>query len=240
MPKAGKRSWRKRGGAQKRKWLKRSFYKRLRNGATSLVNHSLQPIPHRFICQMKYAEAVTVSTPGMSTYRWRLNSLYDPNYSGGGHQPYGFPQLCGPQGTGLYNRYRVLGCSYVLTATSDTANIAFAALPSNEIAPPISNVSEARENPMCRYATFNPGGTMRMLKGYVDIAKLMGRPKQQYLADDNYQAVYNNNPAEVAQLGVFGAGLNDDPTYNANITYNILLTYTVELFDRHVINTQGI
>lgn len=221
----------------KRKFLKRSFYRRnLRKGTTTLINHSLQPIPHRFVCQMKYAEAVTVSAAGMASYRWRLNSLYDPNYTGGGHQPYGFDSLCGPAGTALYNRYRVIGCSYVISAVSDSSNIAFAVLPSNEIAPPITNVSEARENPMCRYAVQNPGGTLKVLKGYVDIAKLFGRTKTQYTSNPDYQAVYNANPNEVAQLGVFAQGLNDDPVFNASPTINILLTYTVELFDRHVLD----
>lgn len=213
----GKRMFkRKRGGA--RRWRKRQ--------TTTLVNTSLRPIPARYITKMKYAEALSISTPGLGAYKWNLNSLWDPNRTGIGHQPYGFDQLAG-----LYSRYRVIACKYVLTAVSDSANISFACLPSNEAAPPISNVSEARENPRAKFATQNPGGTLKVLKGNVYLPALVGRTKTQYMADERYQAQVTASPTEVAVLNVYGQGLNDDPVFNPNITYNILLEYTVEFFD---------
>lgn len=202
----------------------------------TLYNVGLNPIPERYITKMKYAEAVTVSASGIAGYKWNLNSLFDPNRSGIGHQPYGYDQLCGPAGSALYNRYRVISCKYILTVTSDSANIQFAALPANESLSLIGNVSEARENPKSQYATYNPGGIMRMLKGTVSLPKLIGRTKSQYMADDNYQAVYNASPSEVAILNCYAQGLNDDPTFNANPTFNILLEYTVEFFDRHTLD----
>jgi len=207
-----------------------------RKQTTTLRNTGLGPVPERFLTTMKYAEAVTVSQAGMASYKWRLNSLFDPNLTGVGHQPYGFDQLCGPVGSALYNRYRVISCKYVITATSDSANIQYAALPANESLSLINNVSEARENPKAKYTVYNPGGTMRMLKGTVSIASLMGRTKAQYMADDNYQATYAANPAELAILNVYVQGLNDDPAFNANPTINILLEFQVEFFDRHTLD----
>lgn len=210
---------------RKRAYRKKPMYKK-RGQRNTLVNTSLRPIPSRFITKHKYAEALSVSTPGMGIYKWNLNSLWDPNRTGVGHQPYGYDQLAA-----LYNRYRVISCKYVLSAISDSANIAYACLPANDTAAVISNVSEARENPRCKYATQNPGGNLKVLKGNVYLPSLVGQTRTQYMSDDRFQAIVGNSPGELCVLNVFGQGMNDDPLFNPNITYNILLEYTVEWFD---------
>lgn len=209
---------------RKRAYRKKPMYKRRQR--TTLVNTSLNPTPARFITKHKYAEAVSVSSAGLATYRWNLNSLYDPNRTGLGHQPYGYDQI----GI-LYNRYRVISCKYVLSCVSTDANIAFAVLPSNDAAPPITNVSEARENPRAKYMVQNPGGALKVLKGKVYLPALTGRTKTQYMSSDNYQALTGASPTELMTLNAYAQGLNDDPVFNANPTFNILLEYTVEWFD---------
>lgn len=205
---------------------KKPAWKKSKGQRTVLVNTSLRPVPARFITKHKYAEAVTLSSAGLNTYRWNLNSLYDPNRTGLGHQPYGFDSL-----SALYNRYRVISCKYVLSCVSDTANIAFAALPANDTAVVISNVSEARENPRCKYAVQNPGGTLKVLKGNVYLPALVGRTKTQYMSSDAYQSVVTSSPSELMVLNCFAQGMNDDPVFNPTPTFNILLEYTVEWFD---------
>lgn len=214
-----------------KKTMNRSYRRRRiqrkRQKTTVSTTNALSPIPSRFITKMKYAEAAVLSGIGMQTYRWNLNSLWDPNRTGLGHQPYGFDQLTGT----IYNRYRVISCKYVVSAISDNFNIACAVLPSNEAAPPISNVSEARENPRCQYLVQNPGGTLKVITGTVSIPKLMGRTKAQYMASDSYQAQYSASPTELAVLNVYTQGLSDDASVTIPTTVNILLEYTVELFD---------
>lgn len=210
---------------KRRAYRKKPMWKK-RGQRTALVNTSLKPVPARFITKMKYAEAVTVSTPGLGIYKWNLNSLWDPNRTGIGHQPYGFDSLAA-----LYNRYRVISCKYVLSAISNDANVAYACLPANDTATVITNVSEARENPRAKFAVQNPGGTLKVLKGNVYLPALTGRTKTQYMSADSYQATTDASPTELMVLNVFGQGLNDDPVFNPAITYNILLEYTVEFFD---------
>lgn len=215
---------------KRRAYRKKPMYKK-RGQRTTLVNNAMRPIAPRFITKHKYAEAVQVSAAGIAGYKWNLNSLYDPNRSGLGHQPYGFDQL-----STLYNRYRVISCKYVLSCISDGANIQFAVLPANESLSLIGNVSEARENPRCKYAVQNPGGTMKVLKGNVYLPALVGRTKAQYMADERYQALTSTSPSEAAVLNAYAQGLNDDPTFNTNATFNILLEYTVEWFDIHTLD----
>jgi len=208
-----------------------------RKGATTLVNMSgLSPVPSRYITKLKYAEAVTVTGIGPQVYQWNLNGLYDPNRTGTGHQPYGYDQLCGPVGTSLYNRYRVFRVDYVLTVANDNYNIHYGVLPSNVATPPITNVSEMRENPRAQYAVQNPGGTLKKIKGTISLPALTGRTKQQYMADDSYQAVFNALPNEVMTLSCYSQGLNDDSGSSMSHTFNILLVYHVEFFDPHVLD----
>lgn len=49
------------------------------------VNHTT----HRY-CEMG---AITAALGALGTYVWKCNSLFDPDQTGGGHQPYGFDQF---------------------------------------------------------------------------------------------------------------------------------------------------
>lgn len=211
--------------SSKKSYSKRRSYKK-KQQTTISVTKALTPIPSRYITRMKYAEAVPMSSAGMSTYRWNLNSIWDPNRTGIGHQPYAYDQL-----STLYNRYRVISCRYVVSAIADGSNIQCAVLPSNDASPPISNVSECRENPRAQYIVQNPGGNLKVMKGKVNLPQLMGRTTEQYMASDKYEAIVTSSPTEIGILHVFTQGFNDDPTFNPNATINILLEYTVEFFD---------
>lgn len=191
------------------------------------VNRALAPFAQRYITKMKYCEAISISSTGPQVYKWNLNSVFDPNRSGIGHQPYGHDQL-----TPIYNRYRVISCSYVISGV-DTAGryIQIASLPANEEATIASlTVSEIRENPRARYITQAPNASLKMLKGYVNLASLTGRNKAEYMADDRYSAPASANPQELMVLNVFAQDLADGLN-TINTTLNITLTYTVEWFD---------
>lgn len=222
--KMGKRVYKRRGKGRSRP-------------KTTLANRSnLSPVPARFVTKMKYAEAVTVTGAGLQKYYWNLNSLFDPNQTGTGHQPYGFDQLCGPTGVALYNRYRVYKVDYVLTVANDSYNIHYGVLPNNAGLSLIGNVSEMRENPRAQYAVQNPGGTLKKITGTISLPALVGRTKSQYMADDRYQAVYNASPDESMTLGCFSQGLNDDTGVSMSHTFNIMLVYHCEFFDPHALD----
>jgi len=52
-------------------------------------------LPTVYRMPMRYVESVTVvaATGALGIYQWRTNSLFDPNFTGTGHQPYGFDQM---------------------------------------------------------------------------------------------------------------------------------------------------
>lgn len=171
---------------------------------------------------MKYSETFSFSTLG-SFCRLNLNSIFDPNRTGTGHQPYGHDTF-----QTLYNRYRVIGCNWAITVYNPSTAIRLAAQPANEELTP-GSVSEVCENPRSKFIVQYPGGNTNMLKGSIKIPSLVGRTKSQYMADDRYQATFGSSPAELAILNVFAANLSDAGVDGTLVT--VTLKYKVEMFD---------
>jgi hypothetical protein len=65
----------------------------------------ISPLPHTLHTKLKYAEHVDISGPSgaVGLYVFNASSLYDPNYTGVGHQPRGFDQIMP-----LYDHFVVL------------------------------------------------------------------------------------------------------------------------------------
>jgi len=212
------------------RWKKRG----IRRGGqrTTNVNRSLQPFPSRYICKMKYVESLNgVGGPagaGYGNYQFLANSIWDPNATGIGHQPYGFDTLAA-----LYNRYRVISCRYVIGGTVTNAgtevNSVIGILPANEGATVSGGINEFQENPRSKFITQYVGNE-KTLKGNVYIPALVGRTKSQYMADDRYQAQTNTSPVENAVMNVY-FGFMDGTLATASADLNITLEYTVEFFD---------
>lgn len=199
--------------------MKRNYRRKPR---TVNVNRALAPIAQRYITKMKYSDVFTLSTTnGWATY-FNLNSIWDPNRTNVGHQPYGYDQLAP-----LYNRYRVIATSYNVTAYSGGSVIRFGCLPLNETIT-FTSMSYICENPRAKWTLQIPNGDLKMISGKCYIPSLVGRNKAQYMADDRYQAQVGADPGELALLGVFGSA-NDDTT--TTITCQITMEYTVEFFD---------
>lgn len=191
------------------------------------VNRALQPIPQRYICKMKYAQAfVPGNSLGQAVFRMNLNSIFDPDRTSTGHQPYGHDTF-----QSLYNRYRVISCHYVVSAiSSNGSNLQIATLPANEefVAP---TISDYRENPRGKYALQVPGAPVKVLKGTVNLPSLTGRTKSQYMADDRYQAQFGTSPSELMVLNCNASHADESIITTTGAIFNITLVYKVELFD---------
>lgn len=193
---------------------------------TVSATRSLAPIPARFITKHKYSETFSLALSNSYQYKYNLNGMYDPNSTGGGHQPYGYDQLAT-----LYNRYRVIKCSYTISgiqSDSPGTNTRLVAVPSNA-ATTFTTVSEACETPRAKFIVQGAAGSpLKTLHGWSYIPSLMGRSKAEYMADDRYQATNGSNPSELAILNIVGGTLGDVGT---SITAVITLEYTCEWFD---------
>lgn len=69
--------------------------------------------PKRMLMTNRYCETGTLTTGGsgsLVTYNYRANSLYDPNQTGGGHQPMYFDQMMS-----IYNHWICIGSKITIT-----------------------------------------------------------------------------------------------------------------------------
>ena len=183
---------------------------------------------------MKYCESQSIDIAALGfvgTYRFNLNSIFDPNRTGTGHQPYGHDTLAT-----LYNRYRVIDCSYrvsIFNLTNPTTEpVQLTALPANEEVS-ISTGAEGRESPRAKFIVQGAtGAPIRELKGKVYMPSLVGRTKQQYLADDRYQAQFGASPSELAILNLYTSLMTDGQVASGRtLQATVELIYHVECFD---------
>lgn len=165
------------------------------------------PFPPSIRRRFKYAylhQLTTAGSPSAGYYgsevRYNLNALYDPDYSGGGHQPYGYDQF-----TVNYGNYRVERAAFRITFTTPGADADILCCCS--VAPGTSG-SIAGAHPALplewNNATFghlsSAGGRVCVLDGVIDLSTLCGVSKMRYDSDDIYQALISANPSQLALL----------------------------------------
>lgn len=212
-----KKVYRKKKRAQRRK--KRS------SGAPVVINRGISPLAQSFWTKLKYVQrqAFTVPVSGTWDYLWRLNSIFDPDRTGTGHQPYGHDTL-----NTMYNRYRVWKVDYVITYPPNISGALQTAYVNCENGE--TSYTSVDQNLILEYPrTFRRPCNLdspTIIKGSINLAKLTGASKQEYIIDDRYQSQYGNNPTELLTLhtGIIGGT-------NATGIVDVMLIYHVESFD---------
>lgn len=204
---------------RRRKTTRRTNYKR----KTTLVNHSNTVIAPRYITSMKYSDRYSLANPvaGIPVSQiWNLNSTFDPDSTGVGHQPFGRDQIAS-----LYNRYRVFGASWRLELSPTSAPISVSVIPING-SYILSTPAAIREQPMS--ITKLTSTTMpTIFKGRVSLPKLTGQTPTQYKAGLEYQAQKDASPGELMTLQLYSNAFGGTPQLN----YEASIVYHVEWFD---------
>lgn len=133
MPKRRRASSRKYGMRKRR----RKMYRARRRANRPRVQPSL--IAKSQLVKLTYCDIIEIN-PGLGgalgTYTFRANSLYDPNFTGTGHQPLGFDQWAG-----FYRHYVVIGAKCIVKAVStDSSNATAVAVNLDDDAAPTVQV----------------------------------------------------------------------------------------------------
>lgn len=156
-------------------------------------------VPPVMRTKLKYVWRTSTAAIPLQSNVFRLNSLYDPDYTGVGAQPRYFDQLIA-----LYGAYVVTGCKARVTYCGFGA----ATHPPLSCAISMSNVNDRGsiaayllgELPNSKKALSPVGAPPVVLSMYKSTAELYGVPKVAVLSDDKFWGTSGTNPTNVTWL----------------------------------------
>lgn len=197
---------------------------------------SADPYPPSLHRKFQYAETFTFTTGTAGVLGteqvMRLNSLFDPNLTGTGHQPYGYDQLLGV----IYGYYRVVHADVeiLFTTPGSTADIYCAALvsgKSNTLSLTGMTLDRATEIPRVASAHLSTSGSRSaVIRFSVPIHTLFGVARSVVNNDDGYAAFNTTNPSNVATVS-FSTGSYSGAA-GETCTAQIKIMYSAIIYDR--------
>jgi hypothetical protein len=191
-------------------------------GATAMGFAGLTPLPHTLRTKLKYAEhlVLTGTTGALGLWVFNASSLYDPNYTGTGHQPRGFDQLMP-----LYDHFVVLKSKIrvSVTPTSNTASmmagVSLSATVTNQ-----GDWDDYAEGPVCRPAAAGyclTSGFIQptMFELHYSAKDFLGIPDP--ITADKLQGTISANPVDNAFYHIFCQDAAESATVQASVLVEI-------------------
>lgn len=178
--------------------------------------------PDRLTTILKYVEVNTFTgsaTP--SAQSWAVNSAYDPNFSGGGHQPSFYDNF-----SAVYGRYfvRTFKVEIEITNTLTTTAVEAACVYSDVSVSgsTVDQLSESKYSKWCAVGVANSGTSVRRINmPWMSSAKIMGQPYTE--ADDNMYSDIGAGPADTAFCVVKLAAVDGLTTMTAIVKTSIFM-----------------
>lgn len=213
---------------------KKRAYGRKARGRSNYSVARTSPISDRTFTRLKYSMLTALNYGGLgfpTNHQFRINSLFDPDFSLGGHQPLGYDQY-----STLYNKYRVHGMGYKITfinrETAYQLEVATQLRPNSVAQTNIDTIHEAPYTQK-RIIGIEGGRSMATIKGYASMAKIRGVSKSVIKSDDQYSASTGANPAISAFLQIYMQ--NQTSNVAAECAIRVELEYFCEFYDRKLL-----
>lgn len=158
--------------------------------------------------QLVYNQFITMteSASGVGAFNsFRLNDLYDPDFTGTGQQPVAFDQY-----SLLYSRFRVLSTTVRIQLANQSQAVASGTVivgvfPSSSSTLPAAAISwPCQPFSQCKMLAIATGGPTTVdFRMKYDIAGVLGLRKQEYNSDMDFTCTPSNSPLRPAFLHVF-------------------------------------
>lgn len=218
---------------KRRKFIKRRKFRSRRKfrKAGHMVPTKIRGLPSAFpassLLKLRYQMTTNMNGAVGIDQIMNLNSLFDPDRSGVGHQPYAYDQW-----SLIYNRWRVYGCKYKVTFVNIGSSVPrVGIMPSND-ANTMALSTTVFEQPTTKSALLGElgsGGVKKVFYGYVPLTRIYGVTKVQLRCDDRYAGDASASPAELAVLHC----VCQDSTLSTNPTVlmEVNLVYYCQFYD---------
>ena len=206
-------------------------------------------LPDYTMVAFKYQNMIhnlTLNGVPTTTRQWRLNSLYDPNYTvtnPGQHQPYGFDQYAV-----FFQKYRVFATKVTFEFMNPSYDTSTGAVPDLDLfcamwpAPdpstqlPGSNMNIIGEVAKAKHKLFSrKTGTSKrqVLSAFYRMHTLLGITKKEYNTDVAFEAFNGLNPLTTPLLNILcynPFNISDNGTYDLKVNF----TYYASMFRKKI------
>lgn len=185
-------------------------------------------ITDSMLVKLKYSQAVDLTSganPGSHVFN--MNSIFDPNFTGVGHQPLGYDEW-----SNFYAQYCVYGASWNVRIVGDGNAACLAGVLVKPNSTLLNNFDTIRERPYSQDAICGLQGSnkhIQCFKGFMSTKRIFGL-KTLTVADDQYIASFGANPSNSWYLHLYAQHI--DRSTAASSKAEVELTYYVKLFNR--------
>lgn len=199
------------------------------------------PFPPRRPVKFTYSfsQNLVEAAAGAGTQQlWNLNSLYDPDASGVGHQPLYYDQMF--SNAGPYQRYTVHTVDLSITVTNlvQTESILCGVYfqPGAVDLPARDLFQEKPYKVMVILGPRDGHSSTRVLQHRISIAKVLGVTRRKLMDDDQYSGFWNTNPAVIA-YGIFMSYAMPPAPLVASVSVSTKLVFHGVAFGRSAIGS---
>lgn len=179
----------------------------------------------KVMSKLRYSAIVTHSNgvADAGLYQFRLNSVFDPDYTSAGSQPPYFDRMAL-----IYGAYRVLACKYQVRSTYNSGTNQVVVVWPQSVATSVTSLQSAlcQTTARCNVATPYTDPNANKIKGYLPMAKVFGVERLEIETDSDYGALTSTNPNKVAYLNLYSG--NQTGTSTSDCQSLVELTYYVE------------
>lgn len=182
--------------------------------------------PPRLFTKNKYTAMIDLANAAVTaqSYLFNMNSTFDPDRTGVGHQPEGRDTL-----STVYARYRVHKCDWQIEVAPSVAQI-FAVVPQNHLTT-YTDVTDAMEQPWSKKQSGSTTTNILRFRGSSWLHRVNGQTMEQYSANEDVAAVVGSNPGEIICLCICGQNFGATTTFTA-CSISVTIWYYTEWYDR--------
>lgn len=191
----------------------------------------LLPIPIKTRVTLRYQDIFLLScSTGVGSYIYSGNSVFDPDVSGSGHQPYYFDRYAA-----IYSRYVVLNSRIKISTSIDTSsgqcvNIGLIGYHNNGVTVDMAGIEEIGESPFGVFKLMvNTPVTPTILTKSLSNADLFGTTEHELMTNPDLWTLTSASPVESTKWKI--VCINSDSTvtaftlaFTAMIEYDVLFT----------------
>lgn len=180
--------------------------------------------PDKLLARLRYHDSSTITstTGGIASYKFRINSCFDPNQTGVGHQPLYYDTY-----NTIYDHYSVVSARAIVRFTNTNTSPFFVGVTVDDDSAASTNVDTIIEQSHSNSALLTPLTGSKSEKIFTlnwDCEKVLGINP---FASETYKTAVGSNPAEESYLIVYAATTdNSTNTINFDVILEMNVLFT--------------